>query len=198
MESVRGMWWAVVAAVLVVSALAIDAPVSGWLTAPAIERPVGSAIQKVMALTPVVLLLGMLASFPNRGRLIVGVLGPLVIHLPILHLLKWAIGRARPIVGLGAFHFEPFAGAQHCDAFPSGHSASAGVLALALGLVFPRGRVVFYAWAALVGVERITCGWHFLSDVLAGYALAAVVVLGWARLLGRSFYRLDHGALPGA
>ncbi len=56
--------------------------------------------------------------------------------------------------------------------FPSGHAATAAGLAVGLSIVFPRGCLIFAMLGCLACVQRITSGAHFLSDVLAGIAIA--------------------------
>lgn len=56
--------------------------------------------------------------------------------------------------------------------FPSGHAATAVGLAIGLSLIFPRGMLIFGILAGLACVQRLTSGAHFLSDVLAGSAIA--------------------------
>ena len=70
------------------------------------------------------------------------------------------------------------------EAFPSGHATAAMSLALAAVLAAPRrarpAAALLGALLALaVGVSAVVIGWHFPSDVLAGYLLAT----GWALLV---------------
>lgn len=58
------------------------------------------------------------------------------------------------------------------QSFPSGHAAVATGLALGLGMLYPRGRWLFLAFAALAMLQRIDTQMHFVSDLLAGAALA--------------------------
>jgi len=68
-----------------------------------------------------------------------------------------------PLLNLGNGH-----GSQ---SFPSAHAASAVGLAVALTWLYPRGRGLFVALAALACLQRLTSGAHFLIDVLAGAAV---------------------------
>lgn len=90
--------------------------------------------------------------------------------------------------------------------FPSGHTASAAVLLLTLGYLARtrdrRGRtlaagVLPVAGVALVGGSRLYLGHHYLTDVLAGAALA-VAVLGVVVLAGRRapHHHRDHAHDP--
>jgi undecaprenyl-diphosphatase len=90
--------------------------------------------------------------------------------------LKRAFGRKRPCA------LEP-----HCWAtllppdqfsFPSGHTITAFAIAASLGSYYPALLPGLLFCAASVAVSRILLGMHFLSDVLAGGALGAM--LGYA------------------
>ncbi len=78
------------------------------------------------------------------------------------------------------------------EALPSGHATAAMALALAAVVAAPRrarpaAAVVGAALALTVGFSVVSLGWHFPSDVLAGYLLAA----GWALLLAAGLRELD-------
>jgi undecaprenyl-diphosphatase len=187
--------WGIVgaAAALALLTIPLDRWVIAGLTAEAVRPGLEQAIGLLKGLAPAGVILAILSVFPNRRRLYVGFLVPLLGHLPILHLLKWLIGRARPLAEQGPFHFEPLSAAKYADAFPSGHTAGATVFALLLAMYFPRLRWVFYIWLVLMGLERVVLRMHYLSDVIAGYALGAAVVYGCVRLLGVTFYERDAG-----
>jgi undecaprenyl-diphosphatase len=96
--------------------------------------------------------------------------------------LKLAVGRDRPptqdLIGAPA----------HDPAFPSGHTLNSAVFLgaaclLLWPLVGPRARVALALGALLcalaVGLSRIYLGYHWTTDVLAGWAVAAA----WLGLL---------------
>jgi len=94
----------------------------------------------------------------------------------LFRVLKRASRRRRPC------EIEP-----HCWAavlppdkysFPSGHSITAFAIAVSVGLFYPQLQVCLLAMACLIAASRIALGLHFLSDVLAGSAIGAV--LGFA------------------
>lgn len=193
--TVRPRWVVVgVAAALSLLTIPLDGIVSGALTSDAVRPGLEKALGLLKGLAPAFVILAILSTFPNRRRLYVGFVVPPLAHLPLLHLLKWLIGRARPLAEQGPFHFAPLSAAKYADAFPSGHTAGATVFALLLAIYFPRMRWVFYLWLVLMGLERVVLRMHYLSDVLAGYALGAAVVYGCARLLGAKFYEREAGA----
>jgi membrane-associated phospholipid phosphatase len=98
---------------------------------------------------------------------------------------KILIGRAGP--------GQPAVAPGHLGVFPSGHTTTAGVcLALAVLLLGPdlpaRSRraavAVMVALCFLVGAALIWCDFHWFTDVAAGWALAALIVLAVLRLAG--------------
>ena len=87
--------------------------------------------------------------------------------------LKKTIGRRRPSA------FEP-----HCWAtllppdqfsFPSGHTITAFAVALSLSQWNPELAVGLLFCAVSIAASRILLGMHFLSDVLAGAAIGAIL-----------------------
>ena len=74
------------------------------------------------------------------------------------------------------------------NSFPSGHNAFFWGLFLPFAYVFPRYRIALLIVPVFIGLARIDENYHFLSDVLASIALAALVTLiaaivlrGWLR-----------------
>lgn len=73
------------------------------------------------------------------------------------------------------------------QSFPSAHMATAVGFSVGLIWLYPNGRVLFTALAALVGCQRIASGAHYPSDVLAGAAVGCVAAA----------FLLYVGRLPG-
>ncbi|MFT4185580.1 MAG: phosphatase PAP2 family protein [Rhizobium sp.] len=105
----------------------------------------------------------------------------------VVHILKYAIGRARPPLydQYGIFGFEPFHGDFLFQSFPSAHSAHVGALFAALALLFPRFRLLFAGIGLWLGATRIIIGVHYPSDVAAGLALGAWIAFAVAILFSR-------------
>lgn len=95
--------------------------------------------------------------------------------------LKIIIGRPRPVLLLesGIFNnFVPFSFASRLWSFPSGHSATALSLALSFAVFFPRWRLPLLLFAGTIAASRIIITAHYLSDTIAGFAVAALVFSG--------------------
>lgn len=97
-------------------------------------------------------------------------------------LVKMLVVRVRPY-GLSAQHtaletfgawLPLFHGPSSQHSFPSGHTAVAVAVAIALSWLYPRGRWLFALLAVLVACQRITGGHHYLSDSLVGGALGGL------------------------
>jgi membrane-associated phospholipid phosphatase len=112
-------------------------------------------------------------------------------------LVKWLVGRTRPYKLPGTYELKPFtlhpfwhglSGLfnQHDLCFPSGHECTAGAMAVAVFLIWPRGAWVFIVLAIAVGIERPAENAHYVSDVIGavGFAMLGTVLLykalaGW-------------------
>lgn len=106
-------------------------------------------------------------------------------------LLKWIVGRHRPVKGIHPFHFDWFVGGikglfhQKDLSFPSGHACLAFASAAALAILLPRWRGWFYAVAAFVAAERIFENAHYVSDAVAGAGIGVLAAYGTWSLLRR-------------
>jgi len=63
--------------------------------------------------------------------------------------------------------------------FPSGHSATAVALAIALTILYPRGKWLFTILACLAIWQRVYSGAHYPSDCLAGAGIALAIACLW-------------------
>ncbi|CAN7525382.1 phosphatase PAP2 family protein [Rhizobium sp. LjRoot258] len=105
----------------------------------------------------------------------------------ISNLLKFALGRARPLLydQEGIFSFSPFNMDFLHQSFPSGHSSNIGALFMALALLFPRFRLGFIGIGLWLGATRVIIGVHYPSDVAAGLALGAWLAFATSILFAR-------------
>jgi membrane-associated phospholipid phosphatase len=190
---------AAAAAGLLVLTLLLDRSFSTWVSTQSVRTSIEQVLNRLLGLGVYVFIVGILAAFPNRARLITGFLLTASVGGIVVQALKWLFGRVRPR-GFGdgpvdPTRFLPMSGADNSDAFPSGHCLAIGIIAGLMATYFPRGRWLFYGLAGLIGIERVVTRWHYVSDVVAGFLLAAVVVLACRRMLGPSFFRVQS---PGA
>ncbi len=172
-------------------ALLGDQRCTNWLTNPSVHAHLAEPLQIILGAGGLIVLLAILNTYPNRYRLWVGLLLPMILSTATTHLLKWIIGRGRPKFEAGPFHFEPFTPGAPLESFPSGHTSGAVTLALVLCVLFPRSRGVFILLAVLAGLDRIVKSEHYLSDVLAGAALGGLCVWICMRLLGPRYYQKE-------
>jgi membrane-associated phospholipid phosphatase len=106
-------------------------------------------------------------------------------------LLKWVAGRHRPRTGHEPWDWNFFENGiwglfnQKNLTFASGHTTLAFAWATGMAIAYPRFRRVFYALAALCGVQRVLSADHYLTDVLVGAALGVVTVRLMFRILSR-------------
>jgi len=91
----------------------------------------------------------------------------------IANLAKDIIGRARPKLfdATGPLDFQLFAFTPDHASFPSGHATNIFALATVLAMLWPRGRVLLYTFAAWIGASRVLIGQHYFTDVVAGALL---------------------------
>lgn len=92
------------------------------------------------------------------------------------HVLKSLFDQTRPdrLTLRGHLNGAPVSGKRR-DAFPSGHAVHMGALASAAGLLPPAPRRSIRLAAVLVSLTRVVLLAHWLSDVVAGFALGALI-----------------------
>ena len=97
--------------------------------------------------------------------------------------LKFAFGRLRPSqwfkTGGDTFWQD------NAWSFPSGHAILFASIVVPIAVVYPRTRPLL-AIAVFAMTARVMVSAHFLSDVLAGYALIALLTWAYVRLLQRA------------
>lgn len=95
--------------------------------------------------------------------------------LIIVSVLRLAIDRPRPYAedGAGIIPLKEKEGDK--NSFPSRHLTSAAVIAAVILPYLPLEAAVLFALAFLLGYIRFSLGWHYPSDLFAGFILGLVV-----------------------
>lgn len=138
----------------------------------------------------------MRAAAPIPGFLFAAVAGSGL----VVDLLKVAVGRTRPklLFAGGSYDFGWFG--LHADdwSFPSGHAATAAAVMTALWCLWPRPLLLYIFAAGLVAISRVVTGAHYLSDVIAGAAIAVAVTRALASWLAprRALAKAEQDAAP--
>ena len=121
----------------------------------------------------------------DRRTVVCQVMGTVLpLSFALKTVLKWLFGRTETRAwladpGMPGFHW--FAGKEGLSGFPSGHMLVYTPLFLALWHFYPRYRSYYgLAWFGL-GVALIATQYHFLSDVIAGAYIGALLFLGVRR-----------------
>jgi undecaprenyl-diphosphatase len=171
----------------------LDAEVATGLNRWASERPgVVSLLEVLASVTSpwtfrlLVLVAAAVLWRRGRHRLATWAVVTMAVGGALGVVLKLVVDRARPELD------DPVSSAVGLS-FPSGHAlnsllGSAVLLLVVLPVLGRRGRVV--AWAVAVvavlmtGFDRVGLGVHFISDVVAGWALALAVLLGTVTAFG--------------
>lgn len=110
-------------------------------------------------------------------------------------LIKNMVGRARPelLAVDGPFYFRPFAFNSEFAAFPSGHSATAGAMAMSIALVFPALRPFVIALGVSICLSRQMIGAHWASDTMMGWAIGAAFAFWLAHQFARRRLVFKYG-----
>ena len=177
-------YWAAWIAITAGAFVFADAPLArafsgfsaNWLEGEPLHGIIVSARNYGQAYCIAIILALVFVTERTRRRELARMAMGLALAALVMHLAKDMSGRARPEVFLagnpawqvfGGFHTSRYA------SFPSAHTMSAFALSGALAAMYPKGRPVFFAAAAVCGLTRILDNQHYLSDVMAGG------VLGW-------------------
>jgi membrane-associated phospholipid phosphatase len=79
------------------------------------------------------------------------------------------------LIGTGAYGFHPFQIAGDTGSFPSGHAARIAAFISVFWLEMPRARWLYALVALPMLVALIAMNYHFVSDVIAGSVLGAII-----------------------
>ncbi|TNH26534.1 phosphatase PAP2 family protein [Micromonospora orduensis] len=177
------------AAFLAVWRVAVHTEIGQWVDTVAltgnrigqdrIDGPVDRILNamSVVSLVAATAVIGFIALI--RGRIALAITATLLIAGANVSTQLLKYGLNRPDYGL-----DPERAAVG-NSLPSGHTAVAASVAVALVLVLPRkvravGAFLGASYAALAGVATLSAGWHRPSDAVAAYLVVGV----WAALAG--------------
>ncbi len=110
-------------------------------------------------------------------RLAIPVVLALAADGAIVQAVKVALHLPRPLAVLGADHVHVLLAPLRARSMPSGHASAAATFAAYLWGRRRREAAVAGPFALLGGVSRVYVGAHWVFDVLAGWAIGALV--GW-------------------
>lgn len=151
-----------------------------------VVNPVLSVVSVGMLLAAIALalLVALARGARHAGMLAIGLL--VVSNLSTLLLKRYLL--SRPELGLKE------AAPSTLNSLPSGHSAAAMSVVVALLFVVPARlrwptAVVGGAYAAVTGVATMSAGWHRAGDSLAAYVLVGF----WGAVAGVVLFRADQG-----
>ena len=85
-------------------------------------------------------------------------------------IVKAVVKRERPSQGRLSLGSDKYA-------FPSGHAARAGAVAVILAAVFTPFTILFVLWAAGLALARVVLARHYLTDVLIGLLLGVILAI---------------------
>ena len=86
------------------------------------------------------------------------------------------------LIGDGTYGFHPFSWSDDLGSFPSGHATRLLSIATVFWIAMPRSRVFFLLVCPPMLASLVAMNYHFVSDVVAGSVLGAVVAVYAVRL----------------
>lgn len=115
---------------------------------------------------------------------VVGTALPIAFGIKVV--LKWLFGRIEPrtwLLDSNTYGFHWFGGTNGYQGFPSGHMLVLTPLFMALWHCFPRYRILYSVACFLLAGSLLAMDYHYLSDVIAGTYIGAVVYLAVSRIV---------------
>lgn len=145
-------------------------PVADRIMLAATTLGIGSV---AAAICLALLLLGQITGNAHLRKMAHAGLAACIVSLIIAQTIKHLWDKPRPLAVI--FEARPIGKTLFWNSFPSGHTATAFAMAIAMGAFVPRLRVFLLLLATLVAVSRIYVGAHYPTDVIGGAALGIIV-----------------------
>src|SRR5205823_404465 len=95
------------------------------------------------------------------------------------------------LIGTGAYGFHPFQRGDDVGSFPSGHACRILGFATVWVIAMPQSRMIATVLCAPMLVSLVAMNYHFVSDVIAGSILGAIVATYAAHLARLQMPRED-------
>ena len=145
------------------------APESGWWQWARVLAHLGDGLYVFGGLGAIYLLSWLEPEFYLR-RAVLSTILIVLVALGIVTLIKYTVRRQRPRPPgeFVTFHYDAYS-------FPSGHSARLAALAVSSVFFFPNLGWILIVVAVTVAMARVAVGIHYLSDILVGLGVGAVV-----------------------
>jgi len=195
MENNRRAWGLSTGAVLIItiSYLFIDLPVARFFHALSQEtRDVFEWITKAgVSTTYLVVSFGLFIFFRwirgNRLHADRALLffSNVVLSGIVTNIVKFLVGRLRPKMFFerGLYGFDPFHIGYEFNSLPSGHATTVFAIATTCSIFWPKYRIPFFIFAAIVALSRLVLTAHYLSDVLAGACVGTITAIVMKRFI---------------
>ena len=204
----RRWWWIPCLLVAGAAALWVDLPVSRWLHTHQQWKVLHQPLQVVEAYADgagvALLFITLWIVAPHRRREIPRAAFTVIAGGLAANVIKILLARIRPqsfpdltqiesvrdtFAGwlsilwsksdLATQAIVPLKGLSQIQSFPSGHTATGAALAVALTRLFPPGGWWFGVLAALIALQRVETGAHYVSDTCCGAAVGLLAALSW-------------------
>ncbi len=103
----------------------------------------------------------------------------------VTNIAKFLVGRLRPKMFFesGLYGFDPFHTGYEFNSLPSGHATTVFAIATTCSIFWPKYRILFFIFAAIVALSRLVLNAHYLSDVLAGACIGTVTAIVMKRYI---------------
>lgn len=183
---VRGRWLVVGIVLLTISLFVVDQPLALWINAhqTAETRLVGKWLEEagkshwVLGYCLVVALIAW-RSWRSIAHRHIALFTAVAASGILANIIKIIVCRTRPPLliekGLATFDLFGFRAEYLWNSFPSGHATTGLAIAIAGSITWPRLSWLMWLIGISIALGRLMYNVHYLSDVIAGALLGAIV-----------------------